>query len=258
MTGRPVVPASGEQGGAPTGRVDSVLTVICAVAGAYVLTALYSPSLWAGVVSVASSSVIPVIAAVSVMRRRPPMITPADRVTLLRVALIGMLTGALVLTAVGALPVRTWTVLILASLAAVLDAVDGWVARHAGRGTAAGARLDGEADAAALLVLSALLAMTVGWWVLLIGLMRYLFVAGSLFRRSWRRRLPYSGFRRVVAACQATAVVVGLGPVVPIPVAGALAATALAALVLSFGRDILLLERVGRSAGSTPHGHWEA
>lgn len=253
MTSRPSAPASAGKGGASTGRVDSVLTVVFAVAGAFLLTVMSEPSPSVGAVSVASSSLIPVIAAWSVMRRSPQMITPADRVTLLRVALIGILTAALVLTIAQALPSRTWTVLIVAALAAVLDAVDGWVARHAGRGTVAGARLDGEADAAALLVLSALLAMTVGWWVLLIGLMRYLFVGGSLIRRSWRRSLPYSGFRRVVAAWQAIAVVVSLGPVVPVPIAGALAATALAALLSSFGRDILLLERTGRSRGETSH-----
>lgn len=182
------------------------------------------------------------------MRRRPPFITPADRVTLVRAALIGMLTGALALTVVGAMPSRAWTVVFIAAVAAVLDGVDGWVARRGGRGTTAGARLDGEADAAALLVLSALLTMTVGWWVLLIGLMRYLFMVGSLVRPSWRKDLPHSDFRRSVGAFQAVAMVMSLVPAVPVPVAAALAATALVALMVSFGRDIVFQERV-RSTG---------
>lgn len=245
MSARPSVPASAAEHRGSTGRIDSAASVGLAVAGAGVLAWLHSTGPTVTVVSLTASSVIPLVAAGSVLRRRPPAITAADRVTLLRVALIGMLTAALVLTVAGALPFRSWMVLIVASVAALLDAVDGWVARHAGRGTAAGARLDGESDAAALLILSALLAMTVGWWVLLIGVMRYLFVAGSLIRPRWRRDLPYRGSRRAVAAFQATAVVVGLGPVVPVPLAAALAAAALVTLVVSFGRDILLLERAG-------------
>ncbi|WP_157983779.1 CDP-alcohol phosphatidyltransferase family protein [Nesterenkonia muleiensis] len=253
MTGRPSAYASPAEDGSAKGLVNSVVVVTGAFAGAGVLTAISAPGPVIGVVSVASSLVIPVIAAWSVLSRRPPRVTSADRITLLRMALIGVLTAALVLTLASALPSRTWTVLLLASLAAVLDAVDGWAARRAGMDSAAGARLDEESDAAALLVLTALLAMTVGWWVLLIGLMRYLFVAGSLIRRRWRQHLPHSGFRRYVAAGQATAVVTGLAPVVPIPLAAALAAAALTALLASFGRDILLLERSGGSDSSGHH-----
>ncbi|WP_158583116.1 CDP-alcohol phosphatidyltransferase family protein [Nesterenkonia natronophila] len=250
MSRGPSAAASAAEGRAPTGRLDAVVTLAGAVGGASLLIALFPSGALVSGMSVAASLVVPVIAGWSVLRRRPRMITSADRVTLVRVALIGVLTAALVLTIAGALPLRTWTVLVVATLATALDAVDGWVARRADRGTAAGARLDSETDAAALLVLSALLALTVGWWVLLIGMMRYLFVLGSVIRRPWRQTLPYSGFRRVVAAVQATVVVVGLGPVVPVSLAAMFAGSALAALLCSFGRDILLLEQTHRSAGS--------
>lgn len=252
MTRRPAEQASSDTSGGPSGRLDSLITVATAIGGACVLTALQNPGPSTAAVSVASAVVIPVFAVRSVLRRQPPVITSADRVTLLRVALTGVLTAALVLAFTEAMPSRTWTVLILAGAAAVLDAVDGWVARRVGTGTSAGARFDSEADAAALLVLSALLAMTVGWWVLLIGLMRYLFVAASFLRPRWRRPRPYSGFRRAVAAAQATVVVVGLAPVVPVPLAAGLAGAALAALLISFGRDILLLERTSSSGGPGP------
>lgn len=252
MTGRPAEHASSETSGRPSGRVDSVVTVAVAITGAWILTALQDPVPSTAAVSVASAAVIPLFAARSVLRRQPSVITSADRVTLLRVALAGVLTSALILAFTEAMPSRTWTVLILASAAALLDAVDGWVARRAGTGTSAGARFDAEADAAALLVLSALLAMTVGWWVLLIGLMRYLFVAASFIRPRWRQSRSYSTFRRAVAAAQATVVVVGLAPVVPVPLAAGLAGAALAALVISFGRDILLLEGASRFGGSGP------
>lgn len=238
-------PASAVGRGGAAGRIDGLSSAGLAVAGAGVLSALSSPGPVVSLMVVAASSVAPLVAAWSIMRRRPPSITAADRVTLARLALIGTLSGALVLTAVGAMPARTWTVLIVAAVAAMLDAVDGWVARRRGQSTAAGARLDGESDAAALLVFSGLLAMTLGWWVLVIGLMRYLFLVGSFIRPAWRQELPYSGFRRSVGASQAAAVVVGLGPVVPVEVAAVLAAMALTVLSVSFGRDILFLERTG-------------
>lgn len=258
MTGRPSAYVSPAGGGSARSIAGSVAMVAGAFAGAGVLTAIFAPGPAVGAVSVVSSLVIPVTAAWSVLSRRPRHVTPADLVTLLRVSLIGILTAALVLTIADALPSRSWTILILASLAAALDAVDGWVARRAGTAGPAGARLDEESDAAALLVFSALLAMTVGWWVLLIGLMRYLFAAGSLIRRTWRQPLPHSGFRRYVAAGQATAVVVGLGPVTPVPLATALAAAAMAALLISFGRDILFLEGSGGWDSSERHTQTDA
>lgn len=258
MTGQPSAHASPTEGGPARGVLSAALMVAGAFAGAAVLTTGSAAGPAVGVASVAASLVIPLIAAWSVLSRRPRIVSPADHVTLLRVALIGVLTAALVLAAADALPARTWTVLILASLAAVLDAVDGWVARRTGTTSASGSRLDEESDAAALLVLSALLAMTVGWWVLLIGLMRYLFIAGSRIRRIWRRPLPHSGIRRYVAAAQAATVVVGLGPVVPVPLAAALAAAALAALLVSFGRDIWWLEGAGDSDRAEQRGGGES
>lgn len=230
-------------------RATVVLAVLVTpVLGAAGLAALSSPGPVWGTVSAVSAVVIPLVALCSVWRRRPDSITAADRVTLLRVALIGVLSAALVLAAAGVLPPRSWVVLIVAALAALLDAVDGWVARRFGSATAAGARLDGESDAAALLVLSALLAMTVGWWVVLIGLMRYLFAAASVLRPPWRQPLEYSAFRRGVAGYQACAMVVGLTPVVPVVVATAIGASALAALLVSFGRDVRTLERSAASS----------
>lgn len=201
--------------------------------------------------SVAASVLVPAVAGQSLVRRRREPVTAADRITLLRAALTGVLGAAFVLILAAELPSRTWTVLVLAALATTLDAVDGWVARRTEHSTQAGARFDAETDAATLLVLSALLAVTLGWWVLLIGLMRYAFLAVAQFRPLWRQDLPYSLFRRVVAAVQAVAVVVGLGPIVPLPLATALAAAALSALVLSFVRDVLKLERGERNTGPT-------
>ncbi|TLP74217.1 CDP-alcohol phosphatidyltransferase family protein [Nesterenkonia sphaerica] len=229
--------------GAATGRWDAAVTVTAALGAAAALNVAFPAGAVVSGISVAASGIVPGIAGWSVARRRPRLITPADRVTLVRVVLIGVLTAAVVLVFAGAMPARTWTVLVIAACAAVLDAADGWVARRSNGGSGAGARLDAEADAAALLVLSALLAFTVGWWVLLIGLLRYAFALGTRLRRAWRQQLPYSGARRVVAGVQAAVVVVGLGPVVPVPLAAGSAAVALAVLLWSFGRDVVWLEQ---------------
>src|SRR6478735_8541894 len=76
-------------------------------------------------------------------------------------------------------PPLAWIAGWIAGAIAALDGVDGWMARRAGTASAFGARFDMETDAAFLLVLSALALRygKAGAWVLLIGLMRYLFIA---------------------------------------------------------------------------------
>lgn len=183
------------------------------------------------------------VAAVSVVRRRPSQSGPADRVTLLRAVLIGGCASLVVLSIWGALPTRSWWLVLLAIPAVLLDAVDGAVARRTGTATTAGARLDMETDAIALLVLSIPVAMTVGWWALLIGLMRYLFVAASWVRPALLGKLGFSQFRRIVAGTQSVVLVIILLPVTPVALAVPATAVALALLAASFGRDALVLER---------------
>lgn len=194
-------------------------------------------------------------AAVAVGSRRDRWSGPADRVTLGRTVLAGGCATVVVLALLGDLPPRSWWLLALAAPAAVLDAVDGAVARRTATATPAGARLDMEVDAALLLVLSVALAPVVGWWVLGVGLMRYAFVAAGRVRPHLREPLPYSLFRRAVAATQAAVLVTALVPVVPVALAAAACAAALALLAVSFGRDVVALERRGRAGGrSRPAG----
>lgn len=65
----------------------------------------------------------------------------------------------------------------LVTLALLSDFVDGRVARRTGTESSFGARLDLEADALLILVLSAIVAADIGWWVLWLGLVRYVFAA---------------------------------------------------------------------------------
>ena len=71
------------------------------------------------------------------------------------------------------------TLVALASVALVLDFVDGRVARRTGTTSALGARFDGEIDAFLILALSVYVAQSVGAWVLAIGAARYAFLAAG-------------------------------------------------------------------------------
>ena len=157
--------------------------------------------------------------------RNPGAVTAADALTLLRHLGAGALAAATVLVLGGKLAARSWP------LAALI-----------------GARIDMEADAALVMVLSVLAATVVGPWALAIGLMRYAFVAATRVRPALREPLSFSQFRRLVGGGQGVALLSALIPVVPVPAAAAVVALALALLVASFGRDVIRLERAQRSA----------
>lgn len=223
--------------------VDALLVLGVPAVASGVLAVAFAPTAIVGAVTIAAGLAVPAAAAAAVLRRRPRVVTPADRVTLGRVALTGVVSAGVVLVLSGAVPARTWTVAAVVGVALLLDAVDGWVARRTGTASPAGARLDMTSDAAALLVLSVLAAVTVGWWVLAIGLMRYAYVAASWLRPALRSELAYSQFRRVIAGVQDVALLVALLPITPVPLAVVVLAGALILLLASFVRDVVSLER---------------
>lgn len=175
----------------------------------------------------------------------------ANRVTLARVALAALLAAAVGEAALQppASPVGAgWLVVGGATLAALLDAVDGPLARRSGLASVFGARFDMETDAAFTLVLCALVlqAGQAGPWVLASGLMRYAFVAAA---RPWpwlAAALPPSRRRQAVCVVQISTLIVCLGPIVPPPLATALAAASLALLAASFAIDVHSLARARR------------
>lgn len=138
-----------------------------------------------------------------------------------------------------------WDVLVVAAVALSLDGVDGWLARRSGLSSDFGARFDMETDAALALVLAAhvwLGGMT-GPEVLLLGAMRYAFVA-AFWPCPWlAASLPDRFGRKVVCVVQIAALIVLQVPELPQAVAQAVAWGAVAALVWSFGRDVLWLWR---------------
>lgn len=199
---------------------------------------------WAATGAAAALGVLPaLLAALALVRRVPPASTPADRVTLARTVL-ACACGAIVgLVALGGAPPRTWWLFALVVPTLLLDALDGLVARRTGTATQAGALLDMQVDAGVLLVLSVAVASFLGPWVLLIGLARYLFVAASWTRPTLRRRLPRSQFRRVVAGTQGAVLAAALAPAVPVTAARPGVLLALALLAVSFGTQVVALER---------------
>ena len=166
---------------------------------------------------------------------------PADHVTITRGTLacvVAALTTSSVLdralTGPSAHPARASLVL-LASVALSLDALDGWVARRTGTASALGARLDMEVDAWLILVLSVAASSVLGWWVVAIGLFRYLLV-GATWAAPWLGgEVPPRYWRKAVAAMQGIVLTLATARVLPRPALVGLAVLALVLLAWSFG-----------------------
>lgn len=169
---------------------------------------------------------------------------PANRITLGRAALaLAIMPLALLPGPLGA-PVYWW-IIGVSTTAMVLDGFDGWTARRTGTATPFGARFDVELDAALLMALSVLVwrSGAAGPWVLLIGGIRYLFVAAGRVRPALRGALPPRRRRKAIAVVQGVALLVALGPIIPPWLAVVGTAGALALLVWSFAVDVQWLLR---------------
>src|SRR4051794_1039484 len=129
----------------------------------------------------------------------PSLPGPANLVTGARFALAGAVGVAALVDA------PRWLLGVLVTAALLTDLVDGRVARATGTVSELGARLDQEADALLILVLSAVAAVDHGWWVLGIGLARYAF--GALFALVPRLRTPPT---RPRFWCKTVAALVGI------------------------------------------------
>src|SRR6202163_1920746 len=177
------------------------------------------------------------------MRSDQPAVFPADWVTLARALLIAGVAG-LVADSFGR-PVSVTALVTLSTVALVLDAVDGQVARRTGTATPLGARLDGEADAFLILLLSIAVSRDYGSWVLVIGAARYaLLLAGWLI--PWLGApCPPRYWGKGVAAVQGIVLTVAASGL-PGRLAGMIAvAAALLLLAESFGRNVIWLYRTG-------------
>ena len=133
-----------------------------------------------------------------------------------------------------------WWVILASTVAMLLDGLDGRVARRTGTESSFGARFDMELDAGLIMALAVLAwgSGKVGPWVLLIGLMRYAFIAAGWVLPALTGSLPESFRRKVVCVVQGVVLLVALGPIVPESLAVAVSAVGLIALTWSFAVDV--------------------
>ncbi|MFF4313022.1 CDP-alcohol phosphatidyltransferase family protein [Streptomyces sp. 900105755] len=179
-------------------------------------------------------------------RTRPRSFGPANRVTLGRAILVGGVTALVADSFESSPPV---TLLVgLTAVALILDGVDGKVARKTGTSTALGARFDMEVDAFLILVLSVYVSTRLGPWVLLIGGMRYAFVAAAKIAPWLNAPLPHSMARKTVAAMQGICLLLAGADLLPYLADLGVVLLALGSLVWSFGRDVRWLWRNARPA----------
>lgn len=166
----------------------------------------------------------------------------ANQITTLRAALAVLVAG---LVGERSLPALSAVAASAALVVTMLDGIDGWVARRTRMSSEFGARFDMEVDAFLILVL-AMLAWRhgkAGGWILVAGLLRYLFIlAGKLW--AWMEKpLRPSTRRQTICVVQIVGLIVTLVPSVPPPASATVAALALTALCYSFMVDTLWLWR---------------
>ncbi len=147
-------------------------------------------------------------------------------------------------------PTEAWRWLVAAAALAALclDGVDGHLARRFATTSAFGARFDMETDALTMLALSLLVW---GWgqagaWVLLSGLMRYIFVLGGLVWPFLSMPLPPRKRRQSLCVAQCVALIVALAPPVAPLWASAICLAGLILLGYSFAVDLAWLAGRGR------------
>lgn len=176
------------------------------------------------------------IVAISALRATYPHSTIGwcNAVTLLRMALACVLIVALIA------PAPPWAVWTVATLAFAMDGIDGWLARRAQLSSDFGARFDMEVDAVLAMTLAVLVYQSgsVGAYVLLLGLPRYVFWGAQKIWPWLAGDLPDRFSRKVVCVLQIGALLALLLPFVGPPVSGLLAGAVAAGLIWSFGVDV--------------------
>jgi phosphatidylglycerophosphate synthase len=231
------------KGALPTIRLAAILGLLATAALLGVVSATAGLGVAGWIVGLATGSAATALLVTARMRSDQPAIHPADWVTLTRALLIAGVAG-LVADSFSR-PVSVTVLVTLSTVALVLDAVDGQVARRTGTATPLGARLDGEADAFLILLLSIYVSQDYGSWVLVIGAARYaLLLAGWLI--PWLAApLPPRYWGKVVAAVQGIVLTVAASGLID-RLAGMIAvAAALLLLAESFGRNVIWLYRTG-------------
>lgn len=179
--------------------------------------------------------------AMAVVCVRAARLGPADRVTMARAVLVGGVSALVLDSFTRATPVPL--LVTLATVALVLDCVDGQVARRTGTVSELGARLDMEVDAFLILVLSVYASASVGPWVLAIGVARYLLLVAGQVLPWLREPTPPRYWGKVVAASVGVTLTVAASDVLPAALSTAMLVVVLALLAESFGWQVWWLSR---------------
>ena len=231
----------------------SVLTVVFTAASIVYLYASFHLALGLAVTASAVTMLLLIFGLVlyALPQHRHARFGQANLVTAIRAAIVSLV-GATVFFAdnLEGVEALVWTLVALVVTALLLDGIDGYLARRYRQESELGARFDMEVDALLILILSIAASMLgkAGLWVLLIGAMRYAFVAAQVIYPRMRGDLPPSNRRKLVCVIQVGALCLILAPLVTPPYSVAIAAFALAALIYSFGVDVVHLLRAGKRA----------
>src|SRR5689334_10741822 len=238
-----------DQGALPTIRLAAILGMLATAALLGVVSAAAGLGVAGWITGLATGSAATALLVTARLRSDQPAMFPADWVTLTRALLAAGVAGLVADSFVRPVPVAA--LVTLSTVALVLDAVDGQVARRTGTATPLGGRIDAEVDAFLILLLSIAVSQDYGGWVLVIGAARYaLLLAGWLI--PWLAApLPPRYWGKVVAAVQGIVLTVAASGLLD-RLAGMIAvAAALLLLAESFGRDVIWLYRTG--AGPRTH-----
>jgi phosphatidylglycerophosphate synthase len=166
----------------------------------------------------------------------------ANQITTVRALLV-----SLVVSLIGEprLPAIAASAAAASVVVALLDGVDGWLARRNRIASDFGARFDMEIDALLIVALSILAWRfdKAGAWVVLSGVLRYAFVAAGAVWTWLKAPLPASVRRQTICVLQIAALTTAIAPAIPPAISAPLAAVALAALCASFLIDTVWLWR---------------
>jgi phosphatidylglycerophosphate synthase len=205
---------------------------------------------WRGLVTAfACYGVIATFVVVDLGRHAPHQhFGAANSVTLTRAGLTALLWGVVGETAFSWRDLGSdlrWLLTLVATAALVLDGADGWIARRRGMASDFGADFDMEVDSLFALALALLVYGTgrCGLWVLVSGLLRYVFVLVGWIWSTFAAPLRPSQRRKLICAIQAAVLIAALAPSVPAEGAQALCLAGLALLSYSFAADILWLAK---------------
>jgi phosphatidylglycerophosphate synthase len=189
--------------------------------------------------------------ALGLQRARPAAFGAANLVTLARAGLVVGVAGLLPAPDDAA----RWALVALASVALLLDLVDGRVARATGGVTALGARFDMETDALLIGLLSVEVVLRYGGsasWVLLIGAARYLLWLAERTAPWLRAATPPRSWAKVVAAIQGVLLTLACARLLPTGLTLILLAVGLVLLVESFGWQLRWRWRHRAETGGAP------